>query len=91
MIPGFLGTNIEGVFKPDQRQALYANWDKLPASVSQVGTYPEEIVSANRETERESGIPFITDVLDDSARDILAGWSPDAGRTRVLDLSRGQG
>ncbi len=128
MIPGFLGTNIEGVFKPDERQALHANWDKLPNAVAQVGRYPEEIFagyydvqnkigkkemkkiplgaiavwtladkltaglqqfmagarkfklsdisrddicSANRETERETGIPFITDVLDDSAKKIL--------------------
>jgi glutamate synthase domain-containing protein 2 len=31
----------------------------------------EDIVSANRETERETGIPFITDVQDEAARAIL--------------------
>ena len=130
MIPGFLGTNIEGVFNPENRQELNAHWEKLPNSVTQVGTYPEEIfagyhdvekkvgekemadipfgaialwtladklaaglqqlmagarkfsvsdisrdtiVSANRETEKETGVPFITDVLDDSAKRILTG------------------
>ena len=128
MIPGFLGSNIEGVFKPEKRHLLNSHWEKLPNSVSGVGTYPEEIFagyfdlekkvggeemknipfgaialwtladklaaglqqlmagarkfslpevtredifSANRETEKETGIPFITDVLDDSARTIL--------------------
>jgi len=130
MIPGFLGTNIEGVFKPDKRAALSAHWERMPATVTSVGTYPEEIfagyygvrtkvgekemrnipfgaiaawtlmdkisagvqqlmagarkfslaeisrediVSANRETEQETGIPFITDVQDDQARRILNG------------------
>ena len=129
MIPGFLGTNIEGVFKPGKRLAINGHWEKLPNSVTQVGTYPDEIfsgyyevqnkvgqkemenipfgaiavwtladklaaglqqfmagarkfclpevsrddiVSGNRETERETHIPFITDVQDDSARRILA-------------------
>ncbi|MEW6753775.1 MAG: glutamate synthase-related protein [Candidatus Latescibacterota bacterium] len=129
MVPGFLGANIEGVFKPERRAELNAHWEKMPSSVAQVGTYPEEIFaayhevqakvgeaemenvpfgaiavwtladklsaglqqfmagvrkfslcglsrddlfSANRETERETGIPFITDVGDESARRILA-------------------
>jgi len=33
----------------------------------------DTIVSANRETEKETGVPFITDVLDDSAKRILTG------------------
>ena len=128
MIPGFLGSNIEGVFKPDKRAELNSHWDKLPNAVSQVGTYPEEIFagyhdlqlkvgqkemenipfgaiaawtladklaaglqqfmagarkfslpeisrddifSANRETEKEAGIPFLTDIQDDKAQEIL--------------------
>ena len=43
MIPGFLGSNIEGVFKPDNRAALNGHWEELPPSVKSVGTYPEEI------------------------------------------------
>ena len=128
MIPGFLGSNIQGVFQPENRAGLSAHWEKLPTSVSKVGTYPEEIfsgyydvqakvgvdemkkipfgaiavwsladklgaglqqfmagarrfevaaicrediVAANRETERETGIGFITDALDQEARAIL--------------------
>jgi glutamate synthase domain-containing protein 2 len=128
MIPGFLGTNIEGALHPERREKINGNWDTLPKTVSDLGTSPEklfaawqevqkkvgaaemknipygavatctlmdklgaglqqmlagarrfsvghirreDIASANRETERETGIPFITDVQDEIARRIL--------------------
>ncbi len=128
MIPGFLGSNIEGVFKPEKREALNGHWEKLPGTVSKIGKYPEEIfaawenvknkvgademknipfgavamygyvdkvtcglqqfmagarkfslaeidrsdlVSANRETEQVTGIPFLTDALNDRALAVL--------------------
>ncbi|MCR4443026.1 MAG: FMN-binding glutamate synthase family protein [Peptococcaceae bacterium] len=128
MIPGFVGSNIEGALNPDRKAAVFGNWDKLPPSVSQIGTRPEEIFagyydvqkkvgaaemknipygaiaiwtladklaagvqqlmagarkfslkeiartdlfSGNRETEKETGIPFITEVQDESAKKIL--------------------
>lgn len=43
MIPGFLGSNIEGVFKPERRSAVFGHWEKLPSSVENVGSRPEEI------------------------------------------------
>lgn len=130
MIPGFLGTNIEGALHPERREAINGNWDALPATVVEHGRTPEEIfaawhqlssrlgkdemrnvpygavaivtlmdklsaglqqllagarkfdvadirrediTSANRETERETGIPFITEVGDETARRILLG------------------
>jgi len=128
MIPGFVGTNIQGALNPSIREKINGNWDKLPPSVAELGSSPEEIfagyydvqkkvgasemkniplgaiaiwtladklaaglqqlmagarkfslkeisrndlASANRETERETKIPFITDVLDESAKKIL--------------------
>ncbi len=128
MIPGFLGSNIEGVLKPENRARVSGNWDTLPKTVSEHGTTAaeifagyhdmqakigreamkdlpygaiamwtlldklgagvqqlmagarrfsldqirrEDIASGNRETERETGIPFITDVQDEFARAIL--------------------
>jgi len=128
MIPGFLGSNIEGVLKPDSKDKLNGNWDKLPKSVSVFGEKPDEIFagyydiekklgkdemknipygaiavwtlsdklaaglqqllagvrkfsikgisrndifSANRETEKETGISFMTDILDEKAKEIL--------------------
>ena len=139
MIPGFLGSNIEGAVRGEEREVvingvlqrkdtIHGNWDKLPATVREIGNSPEEIFasyyevqqkvgrdemknipfgalaiwtlcdklgagvqqllagarkfsvqeisrtdisSANRETERETGIPFVTDIEDDKARAIL--------------------
>jgi len=130
MIPGFLGSNIEGALHPERREKVKGNWDKLPPSVAEFGNTPEEIfagyyevqkkvgkeemknipygaicvwtladklkaglqqllagvrkfsvkeisrsdiLSCNRETERETGIPFITDWQDDKAKKILKG------------------
>lgn len=128
MIPGFLGSNIEGAINPERKAAVNGNWDELPKTVSAFGIKPEEIFagyydvqkkvgademknipfgalamwtladklgaglqqllagarkfnlneltrnelfSANRETEKETGIPFLTDVLDDKAKAVL--------------------
>jgi hypothetical protein len=64
MIPGFLGSNIEGVFKPERRSDVHGHWDELPSSVTSIGTVPEEIF-AGWETVRDKvgasemdGIPF---------------------------------
>jgi glutamate synthase domain-containing protein 2 len=130
MIPGYLGSNIEGVFKPEKRAEINGHWEELPPSVKAIGTYPEEIfsgweevknkvgademdnipfgaiamygyadklscglqqfmagarnfnlseisrndlMSANRDTEAVTGIPFMTDAQDQSAREILNG------------------
>ena len=129
MIPGFLGANIEGVFKPEKKAEINGHWDALPASDSTIGKYPEEIfagwesvknkvgkdemenipygaiamyafadklacglqqfmagarkfdlseisrndiVSANKENAEVTGIPFMTDALDDQAKEILS-------------------
>ena len=128
MIPGFLGSNIEGAINPARREQVNGNWETLAPSVKEIGSKPEEIFagyydvqmkvgpkemknipygaiamwtladklaaglqqlmagarkfslkdisrddvfSANRETERETKIPFITDVMDERAKVIL--------------------
>jgi glutamate synthase domain-containing protein 2 len=128
MIPGFLGSNIEGALHPERRQKVNGNWDDLAPGVKEQGSTAEEIFagyydvqkrvgakemknipygaiamwtladklaaglqqlmagvrrfslteisrndlfSANRETEKETKIPFITDVLDESAKAVL--------------------
>ncbi len=43
MIPGFLGSNIEGVLKPERRDAVCGHWEQLPSTVKGIGAYPEEI------------------------------------------------
>ena len=128
MIPGFLGTNIEGALNPDRKAKINGNWDELPPSVKEVGSTADEIFASyydvekkvgkaemknipygaiamwtladklaaglqqlmagarrfnlneisredlfagNRETAKETKIPFITDVLDERAKQIL--------------------
>ena len=128
MIPGFLGSNIEGALHADRREKVCGNWDALPPTVTEFGVKPEEIFagyydvekkvgknamkdipygalaiwtlgdklaggvqqlmagarkfsldqitrkeifSGNRETEKETGIPFMGDVEDESAKKIL--------------------
>jgi len=128
MIPGFLGSNIEGVFKPEKRGELNGHWEQLPAHITALGAFPEEIfagweavsakvgesemknipfgaiamygycdklscglqqfmagarkfrldhidrsdlLAGNRETAAETGIPYLTEAQDASAKDIL--------------------
>jgi len=129
MIPGFLGANIEGAIHPERKEKVNGNWDKLPASISAMGSTPEEIFASyydvqkkvgkgemknipygaiamwtmadklacglqqllagarkfqlnkltrndlfagNRETAQETGITYITDAKDETAKRILA-------------------
>lgn len=128
MIPGYLGSNIEGVLNPERKEKINGNWDKLSPAVAEIGSNADEIFaeyytvqkkvgakemknipygaiamvtladklsaglqqlmsgvrkfnlseisrddifSANRETEAETKIPYITDVQDESAKKIL--------------------
>ncbi len=128
MIPGFVGSNIEGALFPDRRGELRGHWSELPRTVKQIGNSAKEIfanyfdvekkvgkdemknipygaiafytladklacglqqlmagarkfslnqvsrgdlMSGNRETSRETGIPHVSDVNDESAKKIL--------------------
>jgi len=128
MIPGFVGSNIEGALHPERRAEVSGNWNELPKTVQQVGNSAKEIFSSyfdvekkvgkdemknipygaiafwtladklacglqqlmagarkfslnqiergdifsgNRETAKETGIPHVSDVNDDSAKKIL--------------------
>ena len=86
MIPGFLGSNIEGVLKPENKEKVYGNWDKLPPSVSQFGDTAEEIFACYYEVEKRVGkeemknIPFgaialytLADKLSAGLQQLLAG------------------
>ncbi|MCK8826016.1 glutamate synthase-related protein [Fuchsiella alkaliacetigena] len=128
MVAGFLGSNIEGVLRPENKEQVNGNWDKLPKTVKKFGKTAEgifagwhdvaeqigeaemeniplgavaiytltdklkaglqqfmagarkfnlsqiersDLMSANRETEAETGIPYMTEALDDKAKEIL--------------------
>jgi hypothetical protein len=128
MIPAFVGSNIEGVLRPERRTEVNGHWDELPSTVSCYGDRPDkiftswesvkekvgademkklpfgavamyayadklacglqqfmagarksrltditrnELMSANRETAHETGIPYMTDAEDDKAMAVL--------------------
>ncbi len=43
MIPGFVGSNVEGVFHPERRAEVNGHWEQLPAPVASLGVRPDEI------------------------------------------------
>jgi hypothetical protein len=46
MIPAFVGSNIEGVLRPERREQVHGHWDELPPSVTVFGHKAEQILSA---------------------------------------------
>jgi glutamate synthase domain-containing protein 2 len=128
MVPAFVGSNIEGVLRPNRKAAVHGHWHELPATVTCYGDKPEQIfaawemvakkvgaaemenipfgavamaayadklacglqqfmagarkaripdvartdlMAANRETEKESGIPYMTEAENDKAMAVL--------------------
>jgi len=55
MIPGYLGANIEGVLHPDRKEKLCGNWDKLPKTVSELGSSAEEIFASYFDVQKKVG------------------------------------
>jgi hypothetical protein len=64
MIPAFLGSNIEGVLKPERKEAVCGHWKDLPNTVSCYGSAPEEIFTSWESVSKKVGanemknIPF---------------------------------
>ena len=56
MIPGYLGSNIEGVFKPEKRSAVNGHWEQLPPAVIAQGKYPEEIFAGWEAVKNKVGV-----------------------------------
>ncbi|MCP3922892.1 MAG: FMN-binding glutamate synthase family protein [Desulfobacterales bacterium] len=55
MIPGYLGSNIEGVLHPERKNKVFGNWDKLPKSVSALGNSAEEIFASYHDVQKKIG------------------------------------
>ena len=86
MIPGFVGTNIEGALNPERKEELFGNWDKLPKSVKDLGSTPEEIFAGYYDVQNKVGkdemknIPFgaiafwtLADKLSCGLQQLMAG------------------
>lgn len=55
MIPGYLGSNIEGVLHPERKEKLSGNWDTLPKTISDHGNTAEEIFASYFDLEKKIG------------------------------------
>ena len=97
MIAGFLGSNIEATFYPEKKAQLSGHWEKLPASVTEYGKYPEEIFAEWETVKNKVGqdemknIPFgavamvgYADKLAGGLQQFMAG----ARKFKLSELSR---
>ncbi len=86
MIPGYLGANIEGVLHPERKEAISGNWEKLPKSITDLGTTPEELFACYFDVQKKIGademkhIPYgaiafwtLTDKLGCGLQQLMAG------------------
>jgi len=71
MIPGYLGSNIEGVFHPERKEKLNGNWDELPASVKECGTNEEEIFAGYYDVQKKVG----KDEMKNIPLGAIANWT----------------
>lgn len=55
MIPAFVGSNIEGVLRPENKEKVNGNWDKLPPAVAAIGSTAEEIFANYFDVEQKVG------------------------------------
>ncbi len=86
MIPGFLGSNIQGALDNTVKDKLSGNWDKLPPSVAEFGTTPDEIFAGYYDVQKKVGkdemknIPYgaiavwtLADKLAGGVQQLMAG------------------
>jgi glutamate synthase domain-containing protein 2 len=94
MIPGYLGSNIQGVFQPETRAQYNGHWESLPKSVKEVGTYPEEIFAGWEEVKNKVGkdemknIPYGAIAMYGYADKLACGLQQFLAGARKFDLSK---
>jgi glutamate synthase domain-containing protein 2 len=97
MIPGVLGSNIEGVIRPNRKATVNGMWEKLPPAVAEHGSYPEEIFTTYYDVEEKVGekemenIPYgaialwtLIDKLSGGLQQLMAG----ARKFSVQEINR---
>jgi hypothetical protein len=93
MIPGVLGSNIEGVFRPEKKAQLNGHWEELPTSVTALGKYPEEIFAGWESVQAKVGkdemknIPFGAIAMYAFADKIACGLQQFMAGARKFRLS----
>jgi len=86
MIPGFVGSNIEGAIYPERRADVNGHWSELPRTVQRVGNTAKEIFASYFDVEKKVGkdemkhIPYgaiafytMADKLSCGLQQLLAG------------------
>lgn len=87
MIPAFVGSNIEGVLKPERKAVINGNWDKLPTWMEkQIGVSVESLFAGYFDLQKKIGkeemknIPYgaigvwtLADKLGAGLQQLLAG------------------
>lgn len=97
MIPAYLGSNIEGALKPEVREKINGNWDKLPPTVTEFGDFADEIFAGYYDIQKRVGkgemknIPFgaiaawtLADKLAAGLQQLMAG----ARKFSLKEISR---
>ena len=93
MIPGYLGSNIQGVFDPSKKAALNGHWDELPPSVKEFGSKPEEIFAGWEAVKEKVGekemknIPFGAVAMYGYADKLACGLQQFMAGARKFKLS----
>jgi hypothetical protein len=93
MIPGYLGSNIQGVFQPEKRAELHGHWEELPPSVKSIGTYPEEIFAGWEVVKNKVGademknVPFGAIAMYGYADKLACGLQQFMAGARKFNLS----
>ena len=94
MIPGFLGANVEGALHPEKQEALNGNWAKLPKTVSNLGSRPEEIFASYFDVQHKVGpdemkhIPYGAIALWTLADKLACGLQQLMAGARKFSLER---
>jgi len=99
MIPGYLGSNIEGALYPERKEKLNGNWDKLPGTLAEIGLTPDEIFAGYYDVQKKVGksemknIPFgaiaawtLADKLGAGLQQLMAG----ARKFSLPEISRNE-
>ena len=55
MIPGYLGSNIQGVLKPEDKERVVGHWDELPPAVKELGLAADEIFAGYYDVQKKIG------------------------------------
>ena len=93
MIPGYLGSNIEGVIHPERKEKLSGNWDKLPPAVEDLGSKAEEIFAGYQTVQKKVGakemknIPYGAIAMVTLADKLACGLQQLMSGTRKFNLS----